>query len=62
MPKAITITRARAEGYAVCDSCGGEPRRWNRERARQHADRKRHTVRFVITDTTIYVPDGHGDA
>lgn len=57
MPKAIRITRSRSEGLAYCDQCphvrGVD---WTRERARVHADSKQHTVRFVIEDTTTYLP------
>lgn len=62
MPKAITITRFRSDGLAECEECAGPPREWTRERARQHANQKRHHVRFVIEDTTVYAPTGGGNA
>lgn len=58
MPKAIRISRFRTDGMAECEECGGPPREWTRERARQHADRFQHTVRFIIEDTTVYRPSG----
>jgi hypothetical protein len=56
VPKSIGIRRYRTEGLAWCEQCGGPGREWTRERARQHADQKRHTVRFVINDITAYRP------
>lgn len=57
MRKAIEITRERSDGLAYCEQClRGVGRNWTRERARQHADQKQHTVRFVIEDTTTYLP------
>jgi hypothetical protein len=55
MRKAIDIKRFRFFGRAECEECG-TAKEWTRERARQHADQKRHTVRFVIEDTTVYTP------
>jgi len=56
MRKAIEITRHRSDGRAICEQCSRLPRECTRERARQHADQKQHTVRFVIEDTTVYTP------
>lgn len=53
--KAITIARTRTDGTARCDQCG-TTRPWTRERARQHADQRRHTVRYLIEDITVYTP------
>lgn len=58
MRRDITITRTRTFAGASCEQCGGGPREWTRERARQHADEKRHTVRYYIEDTTTYAPNG----
>lgn len=55
MPKRVTITRYRSAGLAECEQCQ-TVKEWTRERARQHADRDRHTVRFLIEDTTVYQP------
>lgn len=55
MPKAITTTRYRLEVEVECRECGPKGFR-TREWVRQHADRKRHTVRFVIEDITTYRP------
>ncbi|BCJ45354.1 hypothetical protein GCM10010168_86230 [Actinoplanes ianthinogenes] len=54
----IQVDRFKSKGRAQCEECGGPPRQWTRERARVHADLKRHTVRFVIEDTTIYSRKG----
>lgn len=54
-PKDITITRTRMPGIASCEQCG-TTREWTRELARQHANRRRHTVRFVVEDVTRYEP------
>jgi hypothetical protein len=56
MRRAIKISRFRLGGMAECEQCGGPPKDWTRERARQHADAQRHTVRFVVEDTTVYTP------
>lgn len=61
MPKAIRIRRIRTDGTAHCEQCQTR-NDWTRERARQHADRERHTVRFVIDDITIYRPTEGTDA
>lgn len=61
MPKRITIRRIRTDGRAECEQCRTR-REWTRERARQHADRHQHTVRFVIDDITIYRPVENLDA
>lgn len=55
-PKRITIRRFRTEGVAECEQCG-TTRQWTRERARRHAGRQGHTVRFVIEDITTYRPE-----
>lgn len=52
MPR-VDIQRFRHAGMAECEQCGG-PTSWTRERARQHAAERGHTVRFVIEDTTVY--------
>ncbi len=51
----VKTTRFKSQGFAQCEQCqhGGE---WTRERARQHANRNGHTVRFLIEDTTVYEP------
>lgn len=51
----VKTTRFRSEGIAECESCSRQGS-WTRERARQHANRNGHTVRFVIEDTTVYEP------
>ena len=53
--KAITITRVRRGSMAECEQCG-TVNEWTRERARQHADQQRHTVHFLIEDSTTYTP------
>lgn len=58
MSDQVEITRFRGEGEAECETCESEgrefPRGATRERARQHAKRSGHFVRYVIEDTTLY--------
>jgi hypothetical protein len=51
----LKTTRFKSQGIAECEQCQQQGD-WTRERARQHANRKGHTVRFVIEDTTVYEP------
>jgi hypothetical protein len=48
--------RFRDWGTAECED--RLPPQCTRERARQHVKEHGHIVRFVITDTTIYQPEG----
>lgn len=58
MPKRIEITRHRSEHFVECESCDRLLAGATRERARQHADRAQHLVRYVIEDVTLYRPIG----
>lgn len=55
--KQITIDQQRPFAESHCVECRTvQP--WTRERARQHANDKRHTVRYVIEQHTVYAPTG----
>lgn len=56
MAKRIQIRRVRSVSMAKCEQCISLHPDSTRERCRQHANVTRHTVRFVIEDTTIYAP------
>jgi ATP-dependent Clp protease adapter protein ClpS len=58
MTAGVEIHRYHDEGVAECQNCDRLPAECTRERARQHARQRGHTVHFVITDTTVYRPEG----
>lgn len=51
----VRISHDRTFGGVRCEQCdaGFE---WTRERARQHAANRGHTVHFLINDITTYTP------
>lgn len=54
----VNITRTKSEPITQCDDCDALNPRAVRERARQHAVAKGHTVRVVVEDVTTYTRKG----